>query len=90
MARLRKRRFFSLAELNRAITELLRWLNERPFKKLEGSRAKLFAELERPALRELPATVPSPLWGGQDHRATSGVKVSEQSQVGQAFIDVAW
>ncbi|MBI2983529.1 MAG: IS21 family transposase [Chloroflexi bacterium] len=55
LARLRKRRFFSLAELNAAISELLRWLNERPFKKLEGSRAKLFAELDRPALRPLPA-----------------------------------
>jgi len=56
LARLRKRRFFSLAELNAAIRELLTWLNQRPFKKLEGSRAKLFEELERPALRPLPAT----------------------------------
>jgi len=56
LARLRKRRFFSLAELNAAIWELLTWLNQRPFKKLEGSRTTLFTQLERPALRPLPAT----------------------------------
>jgi len=56
LARLRRRRFFSLAELNAAIKELLRWLNERPFKKLEGSRQSLFEELDRPALRALPPT----------------------------------
>ncbi len=56
LARLRKRTFFSLAELNAAITELLRWLNERPFKKLEGSRQRLYEEIDRPALRPLPAS----------------------------------
>jgi len=56
LARLRKRRFFSLAEINTAIAELLRDLNARPFKKLAGSRQSLFDELERPALRALPAT----------------------------------
>ena len=56
LARLRKRTFFSLAELNAAVRELLTWLNQRRFKKLEGSRAKLFEELERPALKALPAT----------------------------------
>ncbi len=54
LARLRRRTFFSLAELNAAIAELLRWLNARPFKKLEGSRQSLFDELDRPALRPLP------------------------------------
>ena len=38
LARLRNRRFFSLAELNRAIAELLADLNQRPFKKLPGCR----------------------------------------------------
>ena len=57
LARLRRRRFFSIAELNAAIRELLRWLNARPFKKLEGSsRQSLFEELDRPALRPLPTT----------------------------------
>jgi len=56
LAALRNRTFFSLAEANRAIGERVAWLNARPFKKLEGSRDSLFAELDRPALRPLPAT----------------------------------
>jgi transposase len=55
-AALRNRTFFSIAEANRAIRERVAWLNNRPFKKLAGSRASLFAELDRPALRPLPAT----------------------------------
>jgi hypothetical protein len=55
MAPLRDRTFFSLAELNRAIGELVAELNGRPFQKLEGSRRSLFEELDRPALRPLPA-----------------------------------
>jgi hypothetical protein len=55
LAALRNHTFFSLAEANRAIRERLDWLNNRPFKKLPGSRASLFAELDRPALRPLPA-----------------------------------
>ena len=55
LAALRKRRFFSLAELNAAIAELLERLNHRPFRKLEGSRASRFEALDRPALRALPA-----------------------------------
>jgi len=54
LAALRSRTFFSLAEANRAIRERLSWLNARPFRKLPGSRASLFAELDRPALRPLP------------------------------------
>jgi transposase len=56
LARLRNRTFFSLAELNVAIAGLVKELNERPFKKREGSRASVFAEVERPALRPLPPT----------------------------------
>jgi transposase len=56
LARLRHRRFFSLAELNAAIAELLQELNRRPFKKLPGCRASAFEELDRPHLRPLPAT----------------------------------
>jgi len=56
LARLRNRRFFSLAELNSAIAELLIDLNHRPFKKLEGSRASAFAALDRPAMAALPPT----------------------------------
>lgn len=56
LARLRNRRFFSLAELNRAIAGLLTELNGRAFKKLPGCRASAFAALGRAALRPLPAT----------------------------------
>jgi transposase len=52
---LRHRRFFSLSELNQAIRELLEKLNPRPFRKRSGSRATLFAELDRPVLQPLPA-----------------------------------
>jgi len=54
LASLRRRQFFSLAELNAAIRELLERLNNRPFKKLPGSRRSQFETLDRPALRPLP------------------------------------
>jgi transposase len=54
LARLRHRTFFSLAELNAAIAELLDDLNARPFSKLPGSRRELFERLERPMLKPLP------------------------------------
>ncbi len=53
LARLRHRRFYSLAELNAAIGTLLEELNERAFQKLEGSRRSWFELLERPVLRSL-------------------------------------
>jgi len=55
MAALRKRTFFSLGELNQAIRELLVRLNERGFRKREGSRRTLYEQLDKPALRPLPA-----------------------------------
>ena len=54
IAALRHQTFFSLWELNQAIRELLVRLNERPFKKLAGTRRSLFEQLDRPALRPLP------------------------------------
>jgi transposase len=56
VAALRRRKFFSLAEVNQAIAELLGRVNQRSFRKREGSRATLFAQLDRPALKPLPAT----------------------------------
>jgi len=56
LARLRRRTFFSLDELNQAIWELLHELNTRPFQKLEGCRRSVFLELEQPVLRALPPT----------------------------------
>ena len=55
LARLRNRRFFSLPELNRVIAELVVDLNARPMRRLGVSRRDLFIELDRPALKELPA-----------------------------------
>ena len=55
MAALRKRKFFSLGEVNAAIAELLTRLNDRPFRKMDGTRRSLFEALDKPALRALPA-----------------------------------
>jgi transposase len=56
LAALRNQKFFSLAELNKAIRELLVKLNARAFQKLPGSRKSVYEEMERPALKPLPAT----------------------------------
>ncbi len=56
LPRLRNRTFFSLAELNTAIAELLEDLNNRPMRHVGKSRRELFEEIERAALRPLPAT----------------------------------
>lgn len=55
LARLRHRRFFSLAELNEAIALLVTDLNARPMRRLGVSRRDLFRELDQPALKPLPA-----------------------------------
>jgi len=54
LARLRHQTFVGLGELNKAIAELLKELNNRPFKKLPGTRASQFAEIDKPALSALP------------------------------------
>jgi len=54
LAALRNRTFFSLSELNAAIRALLDKLNNRPFKKLSGSRISRFLDIDKPALRPLP------------------------------------
>ena len=54
LARLRHRRFFSLAELNEAIAGLVIDLNARPMRRLGVSRRDLFLELDHPALKPLP------------------------------------
>jgi transposase len=56
LGRLRNRIFFSLAEVNAAITELLKRLNEdRVIRRLGATRRQLLEELDRPALKPLPA-----------------------------------
>jgi len=54
VAALRKRQFFSLAQVNEAIAELIAKLNQRPFRKLPGTRLEWYQKLDRPALQPLP------------------------------------
>jgi transposase len=54
LAALRNHRFFSLAEVNQAITEKLKEFNRRKFQKLNTTRQELFENLDRPALKPLP------------------------------------
>ena len=54
LARLRHRRFFSLAELNAAIRALLDEVNNRPMRGWGMSRRALFEALDQPALVSLP------------------------------------
>lgn len=56
LARLRHRQFFSVAELDAAVADLLPALNDRPFKKLPGCRRESFDKLDAPYLKPLPAT----------------------------------
>lgn len=56
LAALRNREFFSLHELNAEMARLLERLNARAFRKLPGSRRSVFEQVDRPALRALPAT----------------------------------
>jgi len=56
LGRLRHRIFYSLAELNQAIQEMLADVNERrPLRRLGVTRKQLFEELDLPALKPLPA-----------------------------------
>jgi len=55
LAALRNRTFFSLAELNDAIAIELEKLNDRPMQGTGKSRNQLFAEIDQPALKALPA-----------------------------------
>lgn len=54
LARLRHHKFFSLTELNESISHLLEELNNKPFKKLIGSRRSHFESYEKTALKPLP------------------------------------
>ena len=56
LAALRNQQFFALSELNHAIQALVLKLNQRPFRKLPGSRSEVFHSLEKPVLKPLPST----------------------------------
>ena len=55
IAKLRNRTFFTLAELNDAIRDCVDDLNARTSRHLGASRRALFDDLDRPALKPLPA-----------------------------------
>jgi len=56
LGRLRNKVFFTLAELNEHIATLVWELVNRSFQKRSGSRYSNFMEVDRPALRQLPAS----------------------------------
>jgi len=85
LATLRHRRFFHLADLNAAIRELLRPLNDRPMKKLGVSRRELFEQLDRPALRPLPPTpYEFAVW------TDCGVNIDYHIEVGRNYYSVPY
>jgi transposase len=56
LARLRHHRFQNVLEVDHAIAQLLPDLNGRSFQKLAGSRASVYADIDRPALGDLPSS----------------------------------
>ena len=54
LAPIRKQQFFGLSEVNEALLDRLRWLNDRPLSKLNESRRTLFDKFDKPALKPLP------------------------------------
>jgi len=54
LGKLRKQRFFSFSELNKAVKVILSDLSKRPYQKREGTRLGNFTEFDKPALRPLP------------------------------------
>ena len=56
LAALRHRTFFSLEEVRQAVRPLLEKLNSRPMKQLKKSRRDVFEQMERAALKPLPAS----------------------------------
>jgi transposase len=69
LARLRHRTFFTLAELNAALAELLDELNTRRFKKLPGTRHEAFEALDRPRMKQLVSGHHKPRLFGENRRA---------------------
>jgi hypothetical protein len=56
IAALRNRQFFSIHEINQAISEELVKLTHRPFQKMAGNRLSAFEKIDKPFLQPLPAT----------------------------------
>lgn len=56
IAALRNEKYFSLQELNEAISKKLEEFNAKPFQKREGSRLTAFQNEEKPFMKPLPAS----------------------------------
>jgi transposase len=56
IAALRNRQFFSIQEINQAISEELEKFILRPFQKMEGNRQAAFETIDKPCLQPLPVT----------------------------------
>ena len=56
IAALRNRRFFTLGEVQQAVSEKLEELNHIPFKKRKGNRHSAYIEEERDFMKQLPLT----------------------------------
>ena len=83
LARLRNRRFFSLAELNAAIRDLVGQLNDRPMRGWGTTRRALFEQVDQPALRPLP---PQPYEYGEWKRCR--VNLDYHVEIGRHFYSV--
>ena len=70
VAKLRNRTFYSIAEINEAIRELLVHVDQRPLRRLKLSRLELFEKLDRSELSPLP------LEGYEFAEWTYGVRVN--------------
>ena len=86
LAPLRNQTFFELHGLNDAIRERLKWLNERPFSQLEGSRRSLYLELDKPALTELPGR----RWEPVEWKIDVGVNIDYHFEFDRHFYSVPY
>ena len=84
LGRLRHRTFYSLAEVNAAIGELLTHLNEEHrIRRLGVTRRQLLEQIDRPALKSLPTESTSSPNGG--HAALASIITSRSPRTITAF-----
>jgi len=86
LARLRKQTFFSLGELNERIAELLEELNERTMKVYGKSRRQLFEELDKPAMKPLPAR----RFAYGEWKIDVGINIDYHIEIGHCYYSVPY
>lgn len=77
IAALRDRKFFSVAEVQAAVSEKLEEMNDKPFQKRSGSRRSAYLDEEKEFMRPLPAVAYQPsIWlqqtVGNDYLVSDG------------------